>query len=482
MSEFKNAQVTLKGNVLLAKALMGEALTFTKIVLGDGYSNKPIMEMQDLVSVKKELPITKLRRKEQVAIIGSILKMGEIEPFYWRELGLYARGEDGVEVLYMYGNAADLASYISSNGLNEKLIDINVVIGNASNVSAVIDSSLVFLTQQDLVDHNNDEDAHQALKIWVLSLFNNGDWAKYSQAEDIQNRMGKNTDDETKSTLFGGLASLKSKILSYLDTTVSYRAPANTALSNATWTNARATAIDTINTNAARLTAARATIIDNIGATNNTGGSATTGTVMAKLNAILTWFTGTWTATRAGLIDTINNNTKANNTASSTGTLSQKLSYLISTLIGATGATGGTTTAGTVMAKLNTLLGKVGQGDFCGKSYAFEQVSGTGTSTELITLKSYTNTKGGIIKFSAYIGSISVTPRSGYITLVVDGVTVASDVNGDDFGSKGCVDKLGASFIEVPFKKSFEIKIRYQASSVAGTYKAVANIHYYLNT
>ena len=64
MSEFKNAQVTLKGNMLLAKALMGEALTFTKIVLGDGYSNKPIMEMQDLVSIKKELPITKLRRKE----------------------------------------------------------------------------------------------------------------------------------------------------------------------------------------------------------------------------------------------------------------------------------------------------------------------------------------------------------------------------------------------------------------------------------
>ena len=36
------------------------------------------------------------------------------------------------------------------------------------------------------------------------------------------------------------------------------------------------------------MTSARATIIDNIGATGNTGGSATAGTVMAKLNAIIT--------------------------------------------------------------------------------------------------------------------------------------------------------------------------------------------------
>ena len=53
------------------------------------------------------------------------------------------------------------------------------------------------------------------------------------------------------------------------------------------WTATRAGYIDTINTNAARLTSARATIIDNIGATGNTGGTTSAGTVMAKLNAIL---------------------------------------------------------------------------------------------------------------------------------------------------------------------------------------------------
>ncbi len=63
-----------------------------------------------------------------------------------------------------------------------------------------------------------------------------------------------------------------------------------------------------------------------IGATGATGGSATAGTIMAKLNALLT----SWTSTRAGYVDNINTNTATNNTASSTGVISQKLSYIIS--------------------------------------------------------------------------------------------------------------------------------------------------------
>ena len=44
-----------------------------------------------------------------------------------------------------------------------------------------------------------------------------------------------------------------------------------------------------------------------IGATNSTGGGASSGTLMAKVNALLS----SWTSTRAGYIDTINTN--ANN-------------------------------------------------------------------------------------------------------------------------------------------------------------------------
>ena len=90
-----------------------------------------------------------------------------------------------------------------------------------------------------------------------------------------------------------------------------------------------------------------------IGETGNTGGSATAGSVFAKLNKLITDITthmGRWTAARAGYIDTINSNaasaktasvnaqnyTATNNTASKTGILSQKGSYIISLLENAT--------------------------------------------------------------------------------------------------------------------------------------------------
>lgn len=65
-----------------------------------------------------------------------------------------------------------------------------------------------------------------------------------------------------------------------------------------------------------------------IGSTSATGGSATTGTIMSKLNALL----ASWTSTRAGYLDNIRSYTITNNTASKTGVLSQKESYTHSLL------------------------------------------------------------------------------------------------------------------------------------------------------
>ena len=73
------------------------------------------------------------------------------------------------------------------------------------------------------------------------------------------------------------------------------------------------------------------TVINNTSASTSanasgTGGSAAAGTVMSKLNALLS----SWTAARAGYLDNIRSYTVTNNSASSTGVLSQKLSYFIS--------------------------------------------------------------------------------------------------------------------------------------------------------
>lgn len=433
MSEFKNAQVTLKGNVLLSKALIGEQLTFTKILMGDGrIGSAMVMEAEQLVSPKKELNITKLKRKESVVTIGGVLSLGEVtEPFYWRELGLYAKGADNVEVLYMYGNAGDLASYISNSGLNEKLIDINVVVGNASNVSATIDSSLVFLTANDLDEHNNDENAHEALKVWVMNLFGTGDWAKYSQAEDIQGRIGINSDDDTKTTLFGILGSLKRKVLSYLDTTVSSRAPASTAVSNATWTNARATKLDNLDTTISSRAAA-----GQVGNTTDAGGlhgqvynenlhqkSSDIYYLLSVLNGNLNDMRWHYSNGRGDLLD--------------------RLAYL-------------DTYISPLSSKLDQIINGLGKGDYANRTLAYESATITLTTSNQLVLAHAGN---GLSKLSLDLGFLV------YYTLVVDGVTVINNVRGCDIGlyqvGKETYDSTAyypsGELLLVPYKSSFHL-------------------------
>lgn len=92
-----------------------------------------------------------------------------------------------------------------------------------------------------------------------------------------------------------------------------------------------------------------------VGSTNNTGGTASAGTIFGKLNAIISNIAShvaNWTAARAAKVDNLdatvssrqseknaydrynilNENTGINNTASATGTLSQKLSHIINTV------------------------------------------------------------------------------------------------------------------------------------------------------
>ena len=93
-----------------------------------------------------------------------------------------------------------------------------------------------------------------------------------------------------------------------------------------------------------------------VGTTTDTGGTATAGTLMGKLNALISSIAShvaNWTAARAANLDaavssreseanalarynSISTNTGPNNTANATGTLSQKLSHIINLIAGNT--------------------------------------------------------------------------------------------------------------------------------------------------
>ena len=147
---------TNRGQALQAKAQTGEQLNFTKIAVGDGVlSGQSIEDLAGLINQIKSITLNKFKTLPRgKAVVGGVLSNQDIVTgFYWRELGLFAQDPELGEILYCYGNAGDLAEFIPSPGgaeILEKQIDIVTIIGNASNVSATIEDSLVYATNQDL--------------------------------------------------------------------------------------------------------------------------------------------------------------------------------------------------------------------------------------------------------------------------------------------------------------------------------------------
>ena len=116
-------------------------------------------------------------------------------------------------------------------------------------------------------------------------------------------------------------------------------------------------------------------------------------------------------------LSTVKTNVATNNAASSTGALSQKLSWIGNSLIGATNATGGSTTAGTVMAKLNALLNIVAG------VYSEKTASQSGKTTETSFLALY-----NVILYSAEVRCKGYAgDYDSVVKLYIDDESVISD-------------------------------------------------------
>lgn len=166
MSAFGGLILTNRGRALQAKAQAGVQLKFTSIRVGDGQvGGQAISELTDLIHTVKTLDITKLKTLSggKAVVGGTLSNSGLTTGFYWREIGVFAEDPDLGEILYCYGNAGDQAEYIPADGgadLIEKSIDVVILVGNASNISAVIDQSLIFVSMGDFLEHTGNTIAH----------------------------------------------------------------------------------------------------------------------------------------------------------------------------------------------------------------------------------------------------------------------------------------------------------------------------------
>ncbi|MEN1985247.1 tail fiber protein [Paenibacillus hubeiensis] len=156
MGQFNAKGLTAKGQALQAKAQAGAQLNYTKFMIGDGnLGGSPIGPLTALISPKLTLPITgkEMTPPDRATLMTVVDNQGVTTGFYWREVGIFAQDPDEGEILYWYGNAGAMADYIPAGGgsdIFQEQFAVLVFVGEATNVTAVINSSLVYATQDDL--------------------------------------------------------------------------------------------------------------------------------------------------------------------------------------------------------------------------------------------------------------------------------------------------------------------------------------------
>lgn len=159
--------LTAAGAELLAKGVAGKTMQFTAIAVGDGtFSGSPV-DATALQSEVKRLPIQRMTRRKNTVSLRATLEAGTVKSgFIWTELGVFATDPDTQgDVLYMYGYAgaeSDAVPAANEPTIIEKIINVTAIVASAENVTAIIDTSLVYLTQADLDAHNADPEANPA--------------------------------------------------------------------------------------------------------------------------------------------------------------------------------------------------------------------------------------------------------------------------------------------------------------------------------
>ncbi|MEI3522835.1 MAG: hypothetical protein V8Q36_01245 [Anaerotignum sp.] len=297
MSAFYDNNVTDVGRLLLGDVQMGARFVPTKIVIGKGYlpQGKTTRTMTDVADVVKELVLNKATKNpDGDAIFGAIFSNADIQgAFYYRELGLYAKGvyynqsggveRETAEVLYSYGNAGENAELIpaySTGSVVERQLDLLVYIGNDTEVKLEIETGLYVTIPvfNDTVERL-EKDIEEVRYIVDSTTAKKYEWAMESGTLSLDE-----VDGDTKINIADKetLDAVKGKV-------------------------------DLIHINTEGLSG-------KIGQTNDSGGSEAAGSVFAKLNKIIGDIAAhvkQWTAERAAKLDqldTINENAQTAST------------------------------------------------------------------------------------------------------------------------------------------------------------------------
>jgi hypothetical protein len=154
-------KLTAAGKNLLLRALTGETINFTKIQIGNGPAQEAAGATA-LVNPLLTIDFTKIELGEEYVTLTSTFTNGTVTSgFHITEAGFFATDPDNEskEILYAIGNENEsTADYVpdNQNRILEMQFDALIFIGDAENVTAAINNSLVYATADEFNAHTSD--------------------------------------------------------------------------------------------------------------------------------------------------------------------------------------------------------------------------------------------------------------------------------------------------------------------------------------
>lgn len=171
MAKFANLTFTSQGTQMLVQAQNSHRLTFTCGKLGSGVlaDSDDISKFTDLKSPKMTLPIVSVddSNEEKLVLTFDTSNTELEEGFVSREIGIFAKLDNGAETLYAYSNAGNNYDYIPSKDTpsDENRLVVNLVVSSSANISVQIDKSIVYTHKSDVEEmiatHNASDTAHE---------------------------------------------------------------------------------------------------------------------------------------------------------------------------------------------------------------------------------------------------------------------------------------------------------------------------------
>lgn len=170
MAKFADLTFTEKGMQMLVQAQNKHILAFTCGKLGSGLleANDDIKKFTDLKAPKMVLPISKAddSNPEKLVLTFDCSNTELAEGFVSRELGVFAKLDDGIETLYAYSNAGSNYDYIPNKDTpsDENRLVVSLTVNSVANIMVKIDGSIVYTHISDveemIASHNEADNAH----------------------------------------------------------------------------------------------------------------------------------------------------------------------------------------------------------------------------------------------------------------------------------------------------------------------------------